>query len=202
MGAFDALKNKYLRTLTLVIFLDLAFPEDTHEAYTIKVTYPGGLPSCEVVGTLGQVQNSTKDLLQAILMLTDGLDPLPETAYLALRLAYYDENTPQDYEPKGFQGAEKELILPASSTKVKIGKVLTAHHSLSFHVHAKRGGSSQEDQLLNDQFQQSQLSQSQSQLVQGERVREDLQQVNPIPRSGRRVGEMGQIAEEREVDEE
>ena len=194
MGAFDAMKNKYLRTLTLVIFLDPAFPEDTHEAYTIKVTYPGGLPSCEVVGTLSQVQNSTRDLLQAILMLTDGLDPLPETAYLALRLSYYDENTPQDYEPKGFQSAEKELILPAASTRVKIGKVSTAHHSLSFNVHAKPGGgSSQEDQLLNDQFHQSQ---SQTQLVQGENV----QQI--IPGSGRNDGEMGEIAEEKEDDEE
>ena len=199
MGAFDALKNKYLRTLTLVIFLDPAFPEDTHEAYTIKVTYPGGLPSCEVVGTLAHVQNSTRDLLRAILMLTEGLEPLPETAYIALRLSYYDENTPQDYEPKGFQSAEKELILPATSTRVKIGRVSTAHHSLSFNVHAKPGGSSQEDQFLNDQFQQSQLSQSQSQLVQGENV----QQVNT--RSGRSVEEMEQlehIAEEREVDEE
>ena len=196
MGAFDALKNKYLKTLTLVIFLDPAFPEDTHEAYTIKVTYPGGLPSCEVVGTLTHVQNSTRDLLQAILMLTEGLEPLPETAYIALRLSYYDENTPQDYEPKGFQSAEKELILPAASTRVKIGRVSTAHHSLSFNVHAKPGGSSQEDQFLNDQFQQSQLSQSQSQLVQGENV----QQVNT--RSGRSVDEMEHIAEEREADDE
>ena len=194
VGAFDALKNKYLRGVTLVIFLDPASPEDVHEAYTIKVTYPGGLPSCEVVGTLGQVQNSTRNLLQAILMLTDGLDPLPETAYIALRLSYYDENTPEDYEPRGFQSAEKELVLPVASSRVKIGKVFTAHHSLTFSMHANPGNSSQEDQLLNDQALHSQMSQSQSQLVQGET--DNLQQVEEVGATDELV------AEEREVDEE
>ena len=194
LGAFDALKKKYLRGVTLVIFLDPASPEDAHEAYTIKVTYPGGLPSCEVVGSLGQVQNSTRNLLQAILVLTDGLDPLPETAYIALRLSYYDENTPEDYEPRGFQSAEKVLVLPATSSGVKIGKVSTAHHSLTFKMHANPGSSSQEDQLLNDQALQSQMSQSQSQLVQGQI--EHLQHVQEVGVSG------AHIAGEREVDEE
>ena len=170
LGAFDALKKKFLRAVTLVIFLDPASPEDAHEAYTIKVTYPGGRPSCEVVGTLGEVQGSTRNLLQAILVLTDGLGPLPETAFIALRLSYYDENTPEDYEPRGFQSAEKELVLPIGSSRVKMGKVSTAHHSLTFNMHAKPGSSSQEEQLLNDQALHSQMSQTQSQLVQGENL--------------------------------
>ena len=195
VGAFDALKKKYLRGVTLVILLDPASQEDAHEAYSIKVTYPGGLPSCEVVGTiLGQVQNSTKNLLQAILMLTEGLDPLPETAYIALRLSYYDENTPEDYEPRGFQSAEKELVLPAASSRVKFGKVSTVHHCLTFNMHAKPGSSSQEDQVLNDQALHSQMSQSQSQLVQGEM--EHLQQVEEVGENDEDVAEEGEVDEE------
>ena len=165
----------------MVILLDPTFPEVTHEAYTIKVSYPGGLPTCEVLGALGQVQNSTRDLLKGVLMLTEKLDPLPETAYLALRLSYYDENTPADYEPRGFQSAEKELILPASNMKVKVGKVSTGHHTLSVSMHARPGASSQEEQFLNDEFMQSQSSQ--------------LSQVE-LPK--RRLGEEGPIAEEDE----
>ena len=142
----------------------------SHEAYTIKVTYPGGRPSCEVVGTPGEVQGSTRNLLRATLVLTDGIDPLPETAYIALRLSYYDEDTPENYEPRGFQSAEKELVLPNGSSRVKMGKVSTAHHSLTFNMHAKPGSSSQEEQLLNDQALHSQMSQTQSQLVQGENL--------------------------------
>ena len=71
LDAFDALKKKYLRALTMVILLDPTLPEVTHEAYTIKVSYPGGLPTCEVQGALGHVQNSTRDLLKGILMVTE-----------------------------------------------------------------------------------------------------------------------------------
>ena len=189
LEAFDALKKKYLRTLTMVILLDPTIPEVTHEAYTIKVSYPGGLPTCEVLGALGQVQNSTRDLLKGVLMLTEKLDPLPETAYLALRLSYYDENTPADYEPRGFQSAEKELILPASNMKVAMGKVSTGHHSLSVSIHARPGASSQEEQFLNDEFMQSQPSQLSQEDNGGNRQVE-------LPK--RRLGEVGPIAEEDE----
>ena len=98
----------------------------------------------QALGVLGQVQNSTRDLLKGVLMLTESLDPLPETACLALHLAFYDENTPADYVPRGFQSAEKELILPASSTKVKVGKVSKGHHIISVRTqHARKAGSVQ-----------------------------------------------------------
>ena len=42
-------------------------------------------------GVSGLVQGSTRDLLQAILAHTQGLPALPATAFLALRLQYYDE---------------------------------------------------------------------------------------------------------------
>ena len=120
-------------------------------------------------------------------MLTETLDPLPETAYLALRLAYYDENTPADYEPRGFQSAEKELILPASNMKVKVGEVSTGHHSLSVSIHARPGASSQQEQILNDQFMQSQPSQE---------SQEDDGGSRQVELPGRRLGEVGPIAEE------
>ena len=197
LGAFDALKKKYLKALTMVILLDPTFPEVTHEAYTIKVSYPGGLPTCEVLGELGQVQNSTRDLLEGILMLTETLDPLPETAYLALRLAYYDENTPADYEPHGFQSAEKELILPASNMKVKVGKVSTIHHSLSVRIHARPGASSQQEQFLNDQFMQSQLSQLSQEDDGG-----SGQVKVPERRLGHQVGPIAEEDEEMIIEEE
>merc|ERR1719318_1346867 len=197
LEAFDALKKKYLRTLTMVILLDPTIPEVTHEAYTIKVSYPGGLPTCEVLGELGQVQNSTRDLLKGVLMLTEKLDPLPETAYLALRLAYYDENTPADYEPQGFQSAEKELILPASNMKVKVGKVSTVHHSLSVRIHARPGASSQQEQFLNDQFMQSQPSQLSQEDDGGSRQVEV-----PERRLGHQVGPIAEEDEEMIIEEE
>ena len=130
-------------------------------------------------------------------MLTETLDPLPETAYLALRLAYYDENTPADYEPRGFQSAEKELILPVSNMKIKVGKVSTGHHSLSVSIHARPGASSQQEQFLNDQFMQSQPSQL-SQEDDGGSCQVEL----PERRLGHQVGPIAEEDEEMVVEEQ
>ena len=52
LGAFEAIESmiekKYLRELALVVCLDAAHPEEVAEVYTVKVSYPGGLPSCKV----------------------------------------------------------------------------------------------------------------------------------------------------------
>ena len=48
LGAFEAIEKKYLRELALVIYEDAAPPEEVKEVYTVKVSYPGGLPSCKV----------------------------------------------------------------------------------------------------------------------------------------------------------
>ena len=45
LGAFE---KKYLREMALVVYLDAAHPEEVAEVYTVKVSYPGGLPSCKV----------------------------------------------------------------------------------------------------------------------------------------------------------
>ena len=104
LGAFEALEKRYLRELHLVVYLDPAHPTSIHEAYSFKFTYPDGVPSCQVEGhsaMKAHIQNSTRDLLQAVLVMTEGLDPLPDTAFLSMRLEYYDDVTPADYELPG-----------------------------------------------------------------------------------------------------
>jgi len=155
LGAFEAIEKKYLREMSLMIYLDAARPEEVAEVYTVKVSYPGGLPSCKVSGVSGLVQGSTRDLLQAILAHTQGLPALPATAFLALRLQYYDEVTPPDYEPTGF--AATELQLPLGRT-AEVGRVATAHHALAFRVHDPNLASEGAAALINDAY----TSQSQS----------------------------------------
>ena len=52
LGAFEAIESmiekKYLRELALVVYLDAAHPEEVAEVYTVKVSDPGGRPSCKV----------------------------------------------------------------------------------------------------------------------------------------------------------
>lgn len=39
VGCFDALERKYLKSITLGIYLDAARPQELVEAYTFDVTY-------------------------------------------------------------------------------------------------------------------------------------------------------------------
>ena len=151
-GAFDALEKRYLRKLKMVIYLDPEKPDHAYEVYSIKVSYPEGLPALDVDGLgqvkqLGQVKRSTKDLLETTLKLTQGLDPLPSTAYLNFRMEYYDEDTPADYEPPGFERHPGKLVLREGTRSLRAGNVLTNFHSLGFNVKAKPGVAQSPDQL-------------------------------------------------------
>ena len=48
LGAYEAIEKKYLREMALVVYLDASRPEEVEEVYTVKISYPGGLPSCKV----------------------------------------------------------------------------------------------------------------------------------------------------------
>ena len=100
-----------------------------------------------------EVQGSTRDLLQAILSHTQGLATLPTNAFLALRLEYYDEVTPADYEPAGFAATELQLPLGRAA---EVGRVATAHHALAFRVHAPTLAPEGAVALVNDAYPSSQ----------------------------------------------
>ena len=148
IGAFDALEKRYLRKLKIVIYLDPEKPDEAHEVYSVKVSYPDGLPALDVDG-LGRVKRSASDLLRTTLELTDGLDPLPNTVYIRFRMDYYDENTPQDYEPQGFERHSKDLVLPEGTRSLRAGNVLTSFHRLGVKVKAKPGVVQSPDHLYS-----------------------------------------------------
>jgi hypothetical protein len=137
LGAFEALEKKYLRSLMLVISVDQSDPNLVHEMYTMKFSYPGGVATCELEGgALAATQRATGDLLRALLSATQNLAPLPEDAFLELKLTYYDEVTPADYEPAGFTASDlgRLRLAGGSQDPVRLGKVATAHHSMQLKV--------------------------------------------------------------------
>ena len=67
------------------------------------------------------------------------MDPLPNTVYLSFKMDFYDEDTPEDYEPPGFEQHPWDLVLPEGTRSLKAGSVLTNFHSLNAKVQAKPG---------------------------------------------------------------
>ena len=54
------------------------------------------------------------------------------TAYLAIKLAYYDDATPMDYEPEGFSATTLDEL--PMSTPIGVGGVVTNHHGMKLSV--------------------------------------------------------------------
>ncbi|CAL4062872.1 unnamed protein product [Meganyctiphanes norvegica] len=141
-GCFDALEKKYLRQLTLEFFCDDKNPEKAFETYTFsfKYTEDGEVQMDDVSGVAVsecnkfknkfEVRRPTIKMLRTIILLTNSLQPMPEKAFMSLKLKYYDETTPEDYQPPGFQECDDENTAINDSIKIKIGHVTTPYHSV------------------------------------------------------------------------
>jgi len=150
VGAFEALEMKYLRELAIIIHLDQSDPNTVHELYTFKFNYSDGKVACAMVEGQGgenskaspnSIYNSTRELLQSILISTQSLRSLPENVCLSVKLKYFDDVTPDDYEPRGFVPAEYyDMVLPDGSFPVGLGSVSTNHHGVQLSVRAVQDG--------------------------------------------------------------
>ena len=109
LAAFDALEKKYLRELILMMYKDESNPDIVEEMYTFKFSYPEGQAMCQLLQgkeevkkmTEDDVYKSTQNLLRSLVALTQGMNPIEDTS-MTMKLTYYDEVTPKDYEPVGF----------------------------------------------------------------------------------------------------
>ncbi|XP_023242584.1 meiosis-specific protein HOP1-like [Centruroides sculpturatus] len=80
-------------------------------------------------------KKATFSLLRTVILLMQNLKPLPETAYLTMKLLYYDEVTPADYEPPGFKPADSPYFyFKSDPINIKVGDVVTPFHSLKLRI--------------------------------------------------------------------
>ena len=144
LGAFDALEKKYLRELILIVYKDKANPDLVEEMYTFKFSYPEGQTTCQLLQgkeavkkkiSDNDVYKSTQNLLRTLVILTQGMNSLSEDTSLTMKLTYYDEVTPEDYEPSGFLPTPLvQPQLPAGSSVIQSGQVSTLYHSVELGV--------------------------------------------------------------------
>jgi len=144
-GCFDALEKRYLKSVTLTIH-DPEQPRDNAiESYTFSVGYKE-----DQIGSLSMYRNgkqvsdesfSEKSLKEAsidcLTKLCDAievLDVLPDEVVLNMELAYYDDRTPEDYEPEGFRPSEAKPMAEAE----EVGGIDTKFHRLRVKVYTRQ----------------------------------------------------------------
>ncbi|BFZ05218.1 hypothetical protein BsWGS_08257 [Bradybaena similaris] len=134
-GCFDALDKKFLRTLVIGIYVDPNNPATVIESYTFKFTYNNhgevdiyrNNKKISSAHSAEETKKATIRLLRTLIILTNTLTSLPDSVMMTMKLFYYDEITPADYEPPGFKASSDDaFVFAEEATNIAIGEVATS----------------------------------------------------------------------------
>ncbi|CAA2948708.1 HORMA domain-containing 1 [Olea europaea subsp. europaea] len=154
-GVHDALQKKYLRTLLFCICETVDGPMIEEYAFSFsysnsdsqevsmnvnrKGTKNGVSFNCNsnTEITPSQMRSSACKMVRTLIQLMRTLDKMPEERTILMKLLYYDDVTPLDYEPPFFRGCiEEEAHNPwtRSPLKMEVGNVNSKHFVLALKV--------------------------------------------------------------------
>ncbi|ESO83255.1 hypothetical protein LOTGIDRAFT_197435, partial [Lottia gigantea] len=146
-GCFDALDKKYLRMLIIGIYVDPEDPDTVIESYTFKFSYADDVgidiyrndQKISGAHTIAETKKATIRLLRTIVVLTQTLKSLPDDVMMSMKLLYFDDVTPPDYEPPGFKAADTDtFIFEEEPMNIKVGDVSTPFHSVKMRIKTDR----------------------------------------------------------------
>uniref|UniRef100_H0UYL5 HORMA domain containing 2 n=1 Tax=Cavia porcellus TaxID=10141 RepID=H0UYL5_CAVPO len=137
-GCFHALEKKYLYT-------NPKEPENVTEIYQFKFKYSkeGATMDFDSSNTSFESGTNSEDikkasvlLIRKLYILMQNLGPLPNDVILTMKLHYYKEVTPHDYQPPGFkEGVNSHFLLfEGDPVNLQVGLVSTGFHSMKVKV--------------------------------------------------------------------
>ncbi|XP_008641200.1 PREDICTED: HORMA domain-containing protein 2 isoform X3 [Corvus brachyrhynchos] len=141
-GCFDALEKQYLHVAVLAIYTN---PETVTELYQFKFKYKKKVPQMDissnhrefVTGLCSEdVKQASRLLLRTLYLLMQDLGPLPNDITLTMKLLYYNDVTPKDYQPPGFKedGSPGDLLFSGDPVNLRVGSVSTDFHLMKVRV--------------------------------------------------------------------
>ncbi|XP_057690725.1 HORMA domain-containing protein 1 isoform X1 [Corythoichthys intestinalis] len=145
-GCFDAIQMKYLRSVILTLSSEPNDPQKVTEFYHFRIHYNtvGAQLDFEStqnqdVASFGNTKLASVMLVRKLYMLIQHLGPLPSKVFLNMKLTYYDSVTPRDYQPRGFQEADGDLLVfEREPVKLEIGEVITPFHCFKLDMGTER----------------------------------------------------------------
>ncbi|NWW72842.1 HORM1 protein, partial [Climacteris rufus] len=146
LGCYDALQKKY-------VSLPVSSEEFNHywlclqtvtECYHFKFKYTHTGPLLDFCSkdrksgsslSCADTKKASILLIRKIYVLMQNLSPLPNDVCLTMKLLYYDEVTPPDYQPPGFKEAKHEgMMFSEEPMYLNVGEVPTPFHVLKLHI--------------------------------------------------------------------
>ncbi|XP_013856601.1 HORMA domain-containing protein 1, partial [Austrofundulus limnaeus] len=111
MGCFDALEKQYLQIICIGVYTNQEDPNCVIESYQFNFRYTENGPEMDILRnndiklqvTLEDTKRASVLLIRKLFLLMQNLDALPNNVYLTMKLYYFDDITPVDYQPPGFK---------------------------------------------------------------------------------------------------
>ncbi|ETE60640.1 hypothetical protein L345_13616, partial [Ophiophagus hannah] len=125
----------------LAIYTNPKDPERLTEFYQFKFKYSKNGPQMDFAsfhnGTNGEeIKKASILLIRKLYILMQHLGPLPNDITLTMKLFYYKDVTPIDYQPHGFKEGDSSdgLLFDGDPVNLKVGSVSTGFHVLKVRV--------------------------------------------------------------------
>ncbi|XP_075917250.1 HORMA domain-containing protein 2-like [Petromyzon marinus] len=145
-GCYDALEKNYLRMMVIAVYLDPQDPNTIFETYTFKFAYTDLGPTMNICSSKNNITFSIEEtkratilLIRKLFVLMQHLDEMPEDVSLTMKLFYYDEVTPEDYQPPGFRASSTDpLNFQGDPATLRVGHVASTFHSMKLRITVDR----------------------------------------------------------------
>ncbi|NXP45337.1 HORM2 protein, partial [Heliornis fulica] len=142
-GCFDALERQYVRSLSFFFFVSRSLL--VTELYQFKFKYKKAVPQMDIIsnqvnvgdGVCSEdVKQASRVLIRKLYLLMQNLGPLPSDITLTMKLLYYSDVTPKDYQPPGFKedGSTGHLLFDGDPVNLRVGSVSTGIHLMKLRV--------------------------------------------------------------------
>ncbi|KAK2636789.1 hypothetical protein Ddye_031581 [Dipteronia dyeriana] len=155
-GVYDALQKKYLRTLLFCVCeavegsmieeyaFSFSYSSSDSQEVSMNINRTGNKKKGETFKcnstteiTPNQMRSSACKMVRTLVQLMRTLDRMPEERTILMKLLYYDDVTPVDYEPPFFKSCTEEEAhntWTKSPLKMEVGNVNSKHFVLALKV--------------------------------------------------------------------
>ncbi|KAK2957475.1 putative Meiosis-specific protein PAIR2 [Blattamonas nauphoetae] len=137
-----------LRSLVFGLYLDPSKESTLIECYSFNIAYDQNDFSIDLVrqtetSNISKVMSTKEDIKQAtiamirtLISLAQTLSPIPKNRFLVMKLFYYDDITPTEYEPAFFRPAtnDESMAFHFKPLKLNLGHVETPYHRFNLQI--------------------------------------------------------------------
>ncbi|XP_042501125.1 meiosis-specific protein ASY1 isoform X2 [Macadamia integrifolia] len=171
-GVYDALQKKYLRTLLFCVCeamegpmieeyaFSFSYSNSDSQEVSMNINRTGSKKGATFKSntsadiTPNQMRSSACMMVRTLVQLMRTLDRMPEERTILMKLLYYDDVTPADYEPPFFRGCTEQDANQSwakNPLKMEVGNVNSKHFVLALKVKSVLDPCEDENDIHDDE---------------------------------------------------